>query len=122
MEKAYEDSVLTSQRAKRWSSEEMRAWAGHQSQAEPVETSQLIDLMFSQVSEGLDLLAALDGQYQIKGGVITFKNPTSGTRYMSIRTWVDQRMQAWSGTPESARAYSVSAILRALGDGLPETQ
>jgi len=122
MEKAYEDSVLTSQRAKRWSSEEMRAWAGHQSQAEPVETSQLIDLMFSQVSEGLDLLAALDGQYQIKGGVIAFKNPTSGTRYMSIRTWVDQRMQAWSGTPESARAYSVSAVLRALGDGLPETQ
>lgn len=122
MEKAYEDSVLTAQRSQRWSSEEMRAWAGHQSQAEPVETSQLADLMFSQVSEGLDLLAALDGQYEIKGGVIAFKNPASGTRYTSIRTWVDQRMQVWSGTPESARPYSVSAILRALGDGLPANQ
>ncbi len=122
MERAYEDSVLTAQRAQRWSSEEMRAWAGHQSQAEPVETSQLTDLMFSQVGEGLDLLAALDGQYEIKGGVIVFKNPASGVRYMSIRTWVDQRMQAWSGTPESARPYSVSAILRALGDGLPASR
>ncbi len=119
MEKAYEDSVLTAQRGQRWSSEEMRAWAGHQDQAEPVETSQLADLMFSQVSEGLDLLAALNGQYEIKGGAIVFKNPASGIRYTSIRTWVDQRMQAWSGTPESARPYSVSAILRALGDGLP---
>ncbi len=119
MEKAYEDSVLTAQRGQRWSSEEMRAWAGHQDQAEPVETSQLADLMFSQVSEGLDLLAALDGQYEMKAGAIVFKNPASGTRYTSIRTWVDQRMQVWSGTPESARPYSVSAILRALGDGLP---
>jgi gentisate 1,2-dioxygenase len=100
----------------------MRAWAGHQGQAEPVETSQLIDLMFSQVGEGLDLLAALDGQYEIKGGVIVFKNPASGTRYTSIRSWVDQRMQAWAGTPESARPYSVSAILRALGEGLPASQ
>jgi hypothetical protein len=122
MEKAYEDSVLTAQRAQRWSSEEMRAWAGHQSQAEAVETSQLNDLMFSQVSEGLNLLAALDGQYEIKGGVIIFKNPSSGTRYTSIRTWVDQRMQVWSGTPESARPYSVSAVLRGLGDGLPPSQ
>ena len=121
MEKAYEDSVLTSQRAQRWSSEEMRAWAAHQSQAEPVETSQLADLMFSQVSEGLDLLAALDGQYEVKGGLIVFKNPASGTRYTSIRTWVEQRMQVWSSTPESARVYSISAILRALGDGFPAT-
>jgi hypothetical protein len=119
MESAYEDSVLTSQRAQRWSSEEMRAWAGHQSQAEPVETSQLADLMFSQVSEGLDILAALDGQYEIKGGLIAFKNSASATRYTSIRGWVEQRMQAWSATPESARANSVSAILRALGDGFP---
>ncbi|MEO8138535.1 MAG: hypothetical protein ABI742_02760, partial [Gemmatimonadota bacterium] len=121
MEKAYEDSVLTSQRAQRWSSEEMRAWAAHQSQAEPVETSQLADLMFSQVSEGLDILAALDGKYEVKGGLIVFKNPASGTRYTSIRTWVEQRMQVWSSTPESARVYSISAILRALGDGFPAT-
>jgi hypothetical protein len=122
MEKAYEDSVLTSQRAQRWASEEMRAWAGHQSLAEPVETSQLTDLMVSQVSEGLDILAALDGQYVMKGGLIVFKNPASGIRYTSIRTWVEQRMQAWSSTPESARANSVSAILRALGDGFPATE
>lgn len=122
MEKAYEDSVLSSQRARRWPSEEMRAWAGHSSQAEPVETSQLADLMVSQVSEGLDLLAALDGQYQLKGGVITFSNPVSGTRYTSIRGWVEQRMQTWSGTPESARAISISALLKALGDGFPATQ
>jgi hypothetical protein len=122
LESAYEDSVLTSQRAQRWPSEQMRAWAGHQSQAEPVETSQLADLMFSQVSEGLDILAALDGKYEIKDGLLSFKNPASGTRYASIRIWVEQRMQAWSSTPESARPNSVSAILRALGDGFPETK
>jgi hypothetical protein len=122
LEQAYEDSVLSSQRSQRWSSEQMRAWAIHQSQAEPVETSQLADLMFSQVSEGLDILAALDGQYTVKGSTIAFKNPSSGTRYTSIRTWVEQRTGAWAGTPESARPYSVSAILRALGDGLPAAE
>ncbi len=119
LESAYQDSVLTSQRSQRWSSEEMRVWAGHQSAAEPVETSQLADLMFSQVNEGLDILAALQGQYDIKGSNITFKNPASGTRYTSIRTWVEQRTQAWAATPESARPHSVAAILRALGDGFP---
>ncbi len=122
MEMAYEDSVLTSQRSQRWPSEEMRAWAGHQSQAEPVETSQLTDLMISQVDEGLDILASLDGKYEVKGATIVFKNPASGTRYTSIRSWVEQRTSVWSGTPESARPYSVSAILRAIGDGLPAAQ
>jgi len=122
LEKAYEDSVLTSQRAQRWSGEEMRAWAGRQSLAEPAETAQLVDLMFSQVGEGLEILSALDGQYTMKGDAIGFKNAASATRYTSIRTWVEQRMSSWAATPEGARPVSVNAILRALGDGFPAVQ
>jgi hypothetical protein len=122
LESAYEDSVLSAQRAQRWSSEEMRAWASRQSLAEPAETSQLADLMFSQVNEGLEILAALDGDYTIKDQTISFKNATSATRYTSIRGWVAQRTSSWAGTPESARPYSVTVILRALGEGLPSAQ
>jgi len=119
LESAYEDSVLTVQRAKRWSGEEARAWASRQSLAEPAENSQLADLMFNQVNEGLEILAALSGEYTIKGQSISFKNASSATRFTSIRGWVEQRTSTWSGTPESARPYSVTVILHALGDGFP---
>ena len=122
LESAYEDSVLSSQRAQRWSSEEMRAWATRQSLAEPTESSQLADLMFSQVNEGLEILAALSGEYSVKGQTISFKNTTSATRYTSIRGWVEQRTSSWTGIPETARPYSVTAILHALGEGFPAVQ
>lgn len=119
LEQAYEDSVLSSQRTQRWSGEEMRIFAAHQSPAEPAEVSQLSDLMMNQVSEALEILAALDGQYDMKGGVIAFRTPASATRYTGIHGWVEQRMQTWQAIPEGARPRSISALLRALGDGLP---
>jgi hypothetical protein len=122
LEGAYEDSVLTAQRGQRLSGEEMRAWASRQSLAEPTESSQLADLMFSQVSEGLEILAALSGDYTIKGQSIGFKNATSATRFTSIRGWVEQRTSTWKGIPETARPYSVTVILRALGEGFPVVQ
>ncbi|MEO8635794.1 MAG: hypothetical protein ABI587_11010 [Gemmatimonadales bacterium] len=122
LEQAYEDSVLSSQRAQKWSTAEMRSFASHQSPAEPAEVAQLSDLMMSQVSEALDILAALDGQYELRSGTITFRTPASATRFTGIRGWVEQRMQTWQGIPEGARPRSISAILRALGDGLPSVR
>mgnify|MGYP003503077259 CR=1 FL=1 len=90
--------------------------------AETAETAQLADLMISQVTEGLELLAALDGKYQIKGDRIVFNNAGSIPRYLSIRTWVDQRMGVWQATPENARPHTLNAILRALGEGFPAAQ
>ncbi len=119
---AYEDSVLTSQRSQRWPADEMRAWGSRPSLSETAETAQLADLMISQVNEGLELLAALDGKYQIKGGRMVFGHSGSIPRYLSIRTWVDQRMSVWQATPENARPYTLNAILRALGDGFPAAQ
>jgi hypothetical protein len=121
-EKAYEDSVLTSQRSQKWPGDEMRAWAGRQSLAEPSDASQLSDLMFTQVSEGLEILSSMPGDYTIKGDKISFKEAAGATRYASIRGWVEQRMATWASTPESARPYSVSATLRALGDGFPAVE
>lgn len=122
LEQAYEDSVLASQRAQRWSGEEMRRWATRRSLAEPAETSQLADLMFSQVGEALDILAAMEGQYEVKGNIIRFRNPASGSRFVMVRTWVEQRMGNWATTPESARPFTVTAILQALGEGLPAVE
>jgi hypothetical protein len=117
--KAYEDSMLMSQRAERWPVQEMRAWGARQSLAEPGDVTQLADLMFSQITEALDLLAALGGQYEIKSGAIHFRSPGAETRYTAIRNWVEQRMHTWAATPATARPHSVNMILQALGDGLP---
>jgi len=117
--KAYEDSMLMSQRAERWPVQEMRAWGARQSLAEPGDVTQLADLMFSQITEALDLLAALGGQYEIRSGTISFRSPGAETRYTAIRNWVEQRMHTWSATPATARPHSVNMILQALGDGLP---
>jgi hypothetical protein len=122
LEAAYEDSALASQRVKRWTGDDMRAWAAKTTLAEPGAMSQLADLMFSQVNEALEILAALDGQYSMAGKNIQFRNPASGTRYLSIRNWVEQRTQVWSSTPETARPRTISAMLVALGEGLPAVQ
>jgi hypothetical protein len=119
IEKVYEDSVLASQRAERWPPSEMRAWAARKSLAEPGETSQLTDLMVTQVNEALELLASVQGQYEVRSGGIVFKSPAVTSRYTAIRTWVEQRMTNWAATPESARPHTVTVLLRALGDGLP---
>jgi hypothetical protein len=97
----------------------MRGWATRQSLAEPGETSQMVDLMLTQVNAGLGLLAGLEGQYEIRNGKIRFRNPDSASRYLSIRTWVEQRTESWSSTPEGARPHTVTMILRALGEGFP---
>ncbi len=122
LQQAYEDSALTSQRAQRWPAEELRAWSARQTVAEPAEIAQLADLMVAQVSEGLDLLAASDGQYVMKGDRVAFTAPGSVPRYLSIRTWVEQRMGSWQAQPENARPYTVSLLLRALGEGFPAVQ
>ncbi len=122
LSRAYEDSLLSSQRSQRWPADEMRAWGSRQSLSETAETAQLADLMISQVTEGLELLAALDGKYQIKGGRIVFDNSGSIPRYLSIRTWVEQRMGVWQATPENARPFTLNVILRALGEGFPAAQ
>lgn len=122
IEKAYEDSALASQRAERWPASELRAWAAHPSVAEPGETSQVADLMVSQVSEALDLLAGAAGQYEIRNGAISFRSPATAVRYTAIRTWVEQKTANWNATPEGARPHTITALLRALGDGLPPSR
>ncbi len=119
---AYEDSLLASQRSRKWPAEEMRAWSARQSLSEPAELTQLSDLMFTQVTEALEILAALSGEYQIRGNAIAFKHPASATRYTSIRNWVAQRLEGWNNLPESARPVTISPVLRALGDGLPAAE
>jgi hypothetical protein len=119
IERAYGDSVLASQRAQKWSGEEMRTWATRDNQSESGDAAQVTELMVRQVADCLQLLADQAGQYEIKASGIAFKDPAAAARYQTIRTWVEQRAQTWSATPQSARPESVNALLRALGDRLP---
>jgi len=119
---AYEDSLLASQRSRKWPAEEMRAWSARQRLSEPAELVQISDLMFTQVNEALEILAALSGEYQVRGNAIAFKHAASGTRYTSIRNWVAQRLEGWNNLPESARPVTINQMLRALGDGLPAAE
>ena len=122
IEKAYDDSVLASQRTGKWPAVEMRVWAGRTSYVEPSEMTSASDLMFRQVS---DLLILLDGQQvqiEVKGGAFAFKDLQAKQDYNTKRIWIAQRMDSWSGTPESARPLTITQILKALGDGLPGVQ
>ena len=122
IEKAYDDSVLASQRSGKWPSNEMRVWAGRQSYVEPTDLTQASDLMFKQVSELLALLDKQQGQFEVKGGAFAFKDLNAKQEYNAKRIWIAQRMDSWSSTPESARPLTVTQVLKALGDGLPGVQ
>lgn len=122
IEKAYDDSVLASQRSGKWPSNEMRAWAGRTSFVEPTDLTQASDLMFKQVNELLALLDKQHGQFEVKGGAFAFKDLNAKQEYNAKRIWIAQRMDSWSSTPESARPLTVTQVLKALGDGLPGVQ
>jgi len=122
IEKAYDDSVLASQRLGKWPPNELRAWAGRTSYVEPTDLAQASDLMFKQVSELLSLLDKQQGQFEVKGGAFAFKDLNAKQEYNAKRIWIAQRMDSWSSTPESARPLTVTQILKALGDGLPGVQ
>jgi hypothetical protein len=122
IEKAYDDSVLASQRSGKWPPSELRTWAGRSSYVEPTDLTQASDLMFKQVNELLALLDKQHGQFEVKGGAFAFKDLTAKQEYKAKRIWIAQRMDSWSSTPESARPLTVTQILKALGDGLPGVQ
>jgi hypothetical protein len=122
IEKAYDDSVLASQRSGKWPPSELRAWAGRTSFVEPSDLTQASDLMFKQVSDVLALLDKQQGQFEVKGGAFAFKDLNAKQEYNAKRIWIAQRMDSWSSTPESARPLTVTQILKALGDGLPGVQ
>jgi hypothetical protein len=122
IEKAYDDSVLASQRSGKWPANEMRAWAGRASYVEPTDLTQASDLMFKQVSALLALLDKQQGQFEVKGGAFAFKDLNAKQEYNAKRIWIAQRMDSWSSTPESARPLTVTQVLKALGDGLPGVQ
>ena len=119
IEKAYDDSVLASQRSGKWPPNELRAWAGRTSFVEPTDLTQASDLMFKQVSEVLALLDKQQGAFEVKGGAFAFRDLSLKQEYNAKRIWIAQRMDSWSSTPESARPLTVTQILKALGDGLP---
>ena len=119
IEKAYDDSVLASQRSGKWPPNELRAWAGRTSFVEPTDLTQASDLMFKQVSEVLALLDKQQGAFEVKGGAFAFRDLSLKQEYNAKRIWIAQRMDSWSSMPESARPLTVTQILKALGDGLP---
>jgi hypothetical protein len=119
LESAYGDSLLQSQRVRKWPSSELRAWSARPSYAEPAEVSQIADLMVDQVSEALDLLAATSGQYQIRNGRIQFSAASNAARYGVIQSWVSNRRQQWAAMPASTRPATITLLLQALGEGLP---
>jgi hypothetical protein len=119
LESAYNDSLLSAQRAQKWPASELRAWSARPSYAEPSETSQIADLMVDQVAEGLDLLIASGGQYQFRNGRIQFAAAADAARYSIIQSWVSNRRQQWAAMPASTQPATIGLLLRALGDGLP---
>jgi hypothetical protein len=119
LESAYGDSLLGAQRAQKWPASELSAWSARPSYAEPAETSQIGDLMVDQVAEGLDLLAASSGQYQIKNGRIHFTAANNAARYSVIQIWVSNRTQQWEAMPASTRPATITLLMKALGEGLP---
>ncbi|TFG50488.1 MAG: hypothetical protein E4H38_03520 [Gemmatimonadales bacterium] len=119
LESAYNDSLLVAQRTQKWPASELRAWSARPSYSEPVETSQIADLMVDQVAEGLDLLIASGGKYQFKNGRIQFAAASDAARYSIIQGWVSNRRQQWTAMPASTRPATIMLLLKAMGDGLP---
>ncbi|MEP6572434.1 MAG: hypothetical protein ABJD11_07045, partial [Gemmatimonadota bacterium] len=115
IEQAYQDTLMQSERRQKSSPDELRAWAAHASQRESQDAVQFTDLMISQVDSLFGLLSAQHGHYSVSGDNITFSDAQAGKQYQALRAWVNQRADAWAGTPESAMPASVKYVLRAIG-------
>ncbi|MGE0353771.1 MAG: hypothetical protein AB7Q69_11060, partial [Gemmatimonadales bacterium] len=108
-----QDTVGPAGRKLNWSIREFGVWNARPLLQESDETAKLAALMLSQADSLVGLLMAQDGNYDLSGGRIVFKDAAAARQYGLLRTWLSQQSDQWGGAAD-AGPVTVRHILQAI--------
>lgn len=122
IEKAYQDSAKTLERSGATPAD-LRDWLTHASRKESQETADEGARLIGQIDAVFALLQAQAGKYKIDGGTIRFDDADASARYADAQSWINRRLEYWSGQPGSSVPVTVRPILEGIGlTRLPTTR
>lgn len=115
IERAYQDTVGAGGRNLGWTPRDLGTWNTRTSQREAPETMRLTNLLLSQMDSVFSLLQDQDGKYQISGESIAFSDPESARQYGTLRAWLTQQADSYSGSGEMALPGTLRQVIKAIG-------
>jgi len=122
IEKAYQDSAKALERSGATPAD-LRDWLTHASRKESQETADEGARLIGQIDAVFALLQAQSGKYKINGASIRFDDADAGARYADAQSWINRRLEYWSGQPASSVPVTVRPILDGIGlTRLPTTR
>ena len=114
IERSYQDTIGAAGRNLNWTQRDLGVWNMKAGQRESGETLRLTNLMLSQMDSVFSLLANQEGQYQVSGESITFENADAARQYSSLRVWLNQQADKYSGSGDALPA-TLRQVVKAIG-------
>ncbi len=118
LEKIYGDSAAQAQRGRKASPKEMMAWDHRLPQRESAEAAQAVDLALSKSDQLYAALLAHPEQVKVDVSSVSISDPELARQYQSLRQWLGQRFDTWTGTPFDAVPPTVRQTMKAFSDAL----
>jgi hypothetical protein len=115
IERAYQDTVGGTGRNLGWTPRDLGIWNVRPSIRETAENARLTNLMLSQIDAVFALLAEQDGKYTITGETIVFDNADAARQYGTLRAWINQQADNYSGTGDAALPATLRQVIKGIG-------
>jgi hypothetical protein len=114
-ERAYQDTVGTNGHNVGWTPRDLGTWNIRPTSRENQETARLTNLMLSQMDNVFSLLQDQDGKYQISGESIVFESADAARQYGTLRAWINQQADNYSGSGDAALPATLRQIVKGIG-------
>jgi len=115
IERAYQDTVGATGRNLGWTPRDLGAWNIRPSSKETAENARLTNLMLSQVDAVFALLQEQDGKYSLAGETIVFESADAARQYGTLRGWINQQADNYSGTGDAALPATLRQVIKGIG-------
>jgi hypothetical protein len=118
LEKIYGDSAAHAQQGQKATPKDMLAWDRRLPQRETPEAAQAVDLALTKVDQLYAALLAHPLSVKADANNVTISDPDLDKQYQSLRQWLAQRFDSWSGSPADVVPPTVRQTMKAFSDAI----
>ena len=121
IERAYRDTVAFQTAKMGWTRNQQADWKSRATLKESYEGSQLSDSLLNHIDALYTLLLGRWSEYELRGGVIVFDDPTAANEYDRIAKWLNRTIARLDTGSENTTAPTARRLVRGLGGTRPPT-
>lgn len=121
IERAYRDTVAFQTAKMGWTVNQQADWKSRATLKESYEGSQLSDSLLNHIDALYTLLMGRWSEYELRGNVIVFDDPTPAAEYDRIAKWLNRTIARLDTGSENTTAPTARRLVRGLGGTRPPT-